>query len=154
MARFRGTRGNDKINGTRFGDKIDGSRGNDTLAGKGGNDTIHGGAGNDHMTGGKGADSLFGGQGHDVFKFNVFDGAFHFDTQRYDDVIHDFNPNQDLIDIPFSPFAPQLTAVAVAQGVGTEVVYFDSPGIAAGTFLVLGVPAHPGLRRTSSSARL
>lgn len=139
MGKFKGTRFNDKINGTRFNDKIYGGAGHDKLSGKAGNDTIKGESGNDIVTGGKGADSLYGGGGHDVFKFNLFDGAFHFDTQRYDDVIGDFNPNQDLIDIPFSPFAPQLTAVAVAQGVGTEVVYFDSLDTAAGTFLVVGM---------------
>jgi Ca2+-binding RTX toxin-like protein len=139
MAKFRGSRFNDRISGTRHGDTIIGNAGNDHLSGKGGNDVIKGGAGSDLIVGGKGADSLFGGAGQDVFKFNVFEGAFHFDTLSYDDVIHDFNPNQDLIDVPFSAFAPQLNAVAVAQGVGTEVVYFDSLGSAAGTFLVVGL---------------
>ena len=84
MARFQGNNHNNVANGTRFAD---------LLNGRGGNDVLRGNAGNDLLIGGRGHDNLFGGPGHDIFKFNAFDGAFNFVTQRYDDVVHDFHDN-------------------------------------------------------------
>jgi Ca2+-binding RTX toxin-like protein len=130
MARFQGNNHNNVANGTRFAD---------LLNGRGGNDVLRGNAGNDLLIGGRGHDNLFGGPGHDIFKFNAFDGAFNFVTQRYDDVVHDFHDNQDKFDIPNSLFGPTLTAVVTLhQGTGTEVVYHDSLNNAIGTFLVVG----------------
>jgi Ca2+-binding RTX toxin-like protein len=81
-------------------DWLHGGAGDDTLLGGGGNDHLFGGKGNDTLVGGVGADTLTGGEGNDTFAFGALDSRAHtpvFDTQG--DVIADFTPGQDKIDL-------------------------------------------------------
>jgi Ca2+-binding RTX toxin-like protein len=139
MARFRGTRFNDKIVGTRHGDRIDGSSGNDTLVGKGGNDVIKGGPGNDQIDGGKGADVLSGGPGRDVFKFHPGDSFFN--GLVWSDVVVGFQNGLDKFDVPvpLPGFVTVTDAFAPLQGgQGAEVAYQDSFHNVIGAFFVPG----------------
>ena len=94
-----GEAGNDDLEGGTGEDTLDGGHGNDdllggddddTLIGGAGNDDIDGGDGDDVLEGGTGGDDLEGGLGEDTFKFNRGDG---------DDVIYDFSPGEDRIDL-------------------------------------------------------
>jgi Ca2+-binding RTX toxin-like protein len=131
MARFTGSRFNDRINGTRFRDNINGGAGNDHLNGKGGNDVVNGGAGNDHVSGGTGFDKLFGGKGHDVFQFHNGDGFGG-------DIVKDYVDGSDKFDIPSSVALPFGQAYSGPLGTGLIVTYHDANGINSGDFLVLG----------------
>jgi Ca2+-binding RTX toxin-like protein len=139
MARFKGTRFNDRIVGTRGRDTIDGGNGNDNLSGKGGNDTIKGGAGNDHINGGKGGDLLFGGPGRDVFKFAAGDGGFN--GVVWADVVVGFQNGLDKFDVPvpLPGFVTVTDAFAPLQGgAGAEVAYENGAGVVVGSFFVPG----------------
>ncbi len=83
-----GTASADRITGTSADEFLDGKAGNDTLNGGGGNDVIYGGMGRDIMTGGAGNDSF-------LFKSAAETGS----TVRTRDVITDFKPGQDKIDL-------------------------------------------------------
>jgi Ca2+-binding RTX toxin-like protein len=84
---------------------LDGNTGNNLLDGAGGNDILRGGAGNDTLTGGAGIDTLTGGVGLDSFVFrSVTEGV---------DLISDFNPTDDTINISASGFGSGLTANTV-----------------------------------------
>ncbi|WP_416673345.1 Calx-beta domain-containing protein [Egbenema bharatensis] len=98
--RLYGGKGNDLLDGGNGNDSLDGGKGNDTLyGGKGrdlliggeGNDRLVGGQGHDILIGGKGNDTLTGGKGRDMFVFHRLDEGV--------DLITDFNPNEDLIDL-------------------------------------------------------
>jgi len=114
-----GGAGNDTINGGAGGDLLFGGKGadenNDVLNGGAGNDTLHGGAGTDTLLGGEGADILFGGIGEDDLSGGtggdtLFGGAgddvlsggggadiFYFASTHGDDVITDFDANEDIL---------------------------------------------------------
>ncbi|MBR2180148.1 MAG: hypothetical protein IJ862_07135 [Selenomonadaceae bacterium] len=76
-----GGTGNDKLFGNYTSDSLDGGDGNDSLKGAGGNDTLIGGKGNDTLT---------GNDGDDVFVYANGDG---------NDVITDYNANDDKLRI-------------------------------------------------------
>lgn len=78
------------IYGTDGGDTLTGTWRSDLIIGGAGNDVINGGLGADILMDGAGTDTLTGGSGADMFVFNQ-DGAR--------DVITDFNPSQDRIDL-------------------------------------------------------
>lgn len=103
---LRGNNGSDNIDGgagndTLYGgapndldrdqDAAHGPDGNDTLKGGSGNDLLAGGQGEDVLVGGAGADTLYGGAGGDTFVFIAADTG--------GDVIADFEPGLDLIDL-------------------------------------------------------
>ncbi|WP_354063690.1 M10 family metallopeptidase C-terminal domain-containing protein [Devosia sp. 2618] len=82
------TEGNDKLTGDAKDNVIDGKGGNDVIDGRGGNDTIIGGAGFDTLT---------GGAGNDVFVFRSASEIGNKLGAR--DIITDFTPGQDKIDL-------------------------------------------------------
>ena len=92
------------LTGNEFGQTIIGDSGANVLDGGGGNDNLVGGAGNDRLIGGGGQDRYTGGDGADIFVFNLItesavenltsDGA-----KAMPDVILDFQPGQDKIDL-------------------------------------------------------
>jgi serralysin len=84
---FNGTASADVVSGTPESDTMNGAGGNDTLNGLGGNDTLIGGAGTDVVTGGLGADTF------------VFTTAAVSPLLDPPDVITDFTPGQDKIDV-------------------------------------------------------
>ncbi|MFC3174632.1 M10 family metallopeptidase C-terminal domain-containing protein [Novosphingobium bradum] len=86
----------DTLTGSTGNDTLNGGGGNDQLNGGTGNDVLNGGDGNDTLLGGVGADTLTGGAGADVFDFN---GIANSPVGAGHDVIMDFTPGQDLIDL-------------------------------------------------------
>jgi Ca2+-binding RTX toxin-like protein len=87
-----------------LGDLLDGGAGQDRINGEGGNDTLLGGAGDDTLIGDLGRDVLTGGPGRDVFQFSYHStfGVIASDTgtdAATRDVILDFRPGQDRIDL-------------------------------------------------------
>ncbi len=81
---------NDEIHGEGGNDIIKAGDGNDILYGGTGNDILHGGSGNDILAGDKGNDELWGWRGADTFVFDAGSGI---------DVIKDFDPAVDTIDL-------------------------------------------------------
>ncbi|WP_255440576.1 calcium-binding protein [Paracoccus sp. MC1854] len=114
-----GGEGNDTIDGSwdddqLFGDGGDdlllGGHGADRLAGGQGSDTLKGGAGNDVLTGGNGADVLQGDDGLDLMTGGAGADVFIFDPvdspPGTEDVIADFSPGVDRIDLSALRVAP------------------------------------------------
>jgi microcystin-dependent protein len=77
---------------------ITGNVSDNTLSGAAANDRLIGGQGSDRLIGGTGIDTLTGGADGDTFIFNVAPGA----ANR--DVVTDFDPNVDLIQLQNSVF--------------------------------------------------
>ena len=87
-----------------FGDLLYGGAGQDRIDGEGGSDTLFGGSGSDALIGNLGRDEMTGGWGADVFQFafRSAPGVFASDTgtdAATRDVILDFHPGQDRIDL-------------------------------------------------------
>jgi len=98
--RLSGGNGNDTLIGGKDNDKLDGGNGNDRLLGGNGNDLLTGGSGTDRLIGGKGDDVLVGGVGSDMLTGDVGRDTFVYsDLSAGRDVITDFNPSDDLIDL-------------------------------------------------------
>jgi Ca2+-binding RTX toxin-like protein len=89
--------GADLIRGGAGADRVHGGAGDDTIRGDEGDDRLRGNGQDDVLAGGLGADRLWGGAGADVFDFNATaeSGA----TGGSRDIIHDFAPGADLIDL-------------------------------------------------------
>jgi len=104
---LNGDGGNDVLYGGLGNDKLSGGDGDDVLVGGGGdklgdltqhtvyddgNDVIEGGAGNDILWGMGGNDTLTGGAGNDLFIFGPNEGH---------DIITDFKPGEDHVDLTY-----------------------------------------------------
>jgi len=85
MADLVGTSASETLDGTAEADTLDGAAGDDTLRGLGGADRLLGGFGNDTLT---------GGAGNDTFVYQGFRAPI---DQR--DVVTDFTPGQDRVDV-------------------------------------------------------
>ncbi|WP_122071909.1 calcium-binding protein [Pseudophaeobacter sp. EL27] len=114
---LRGGTGNDRIWGEAGANLLVGQAGADSLFGGGANDTLKGGAdadwawgydGDDSFRGGRGRDHLFGGNGNDSLSGDIggdwlSGGAgadsFIFGRKHGQDVITDFTPGEDRIDL-------------------------------------------------------
>jgi Ca2+-binding RTX toxin-like protein len=88
------------------GGTLTGTAARDMLVGGTGADTLNGGAGNDILSDGAGADRLIGGAGADIFVMAA-DGT--------NDVIADFNPAQDKIDLSLIPMLYSIAQVSFAS---------------------------------------
>lgn len=107
---FSAGAGNDYVYGGAGKDGVNGGVGNDVLFGGIGDDFVRGQRGNDTIFGGDGDDTLIGDSGRDVFVFDTDDG---------DNVIRDFTPGVDKLDVggfrftelPFDPSMSDLTYV-------------------------------------------
>ena len=111
---INGSAGNDIIHGGEGNEQIWGGNHNDTLYGDGGNDNIAGGLGDDTITGGTGNDYLIGNQGNDIFVYNKGDG---------NDVISDFNTDEDQIDLS-SMEIYDFTDLSISQNGDDTVISF------------------------------
>ncbi len=87
--------GSDGISGNDDDDTIFGGNGLDIIRGDDGQDTIDGGGGDDIISGGFGGDTLTGGEGADIFVYATGKNSI----ARRVDVITDFNPAEDRIDL-------------------------------------------------------
>jgi hypothetical protein len=90
---LHGDQGDDSLYGGDDDDLIDGGMGRDSLYGGDGDDSLDGGAGDDTLDGGAGDDRIVAGRGADTVVFR--DGYDH-------DVVMDFNPAQDRVDLASS----------------------------------------------------
>ncbi len=102
--------GNDTLFGSAVTNTLYGGRGGDTLFGGNGNDTLQGDAGNDTLSGGGGADRF-------VFRPGT--------RGTNNDLILDFTPGSDLIDIRAFRYASIADMQAAGDGMiqdGTDVV--------------------------------
>jgi Ca2+-binding RTX toxin-like protein len=111
---LHGSNFDDSLFGDDYANELSGGGGNDVLLGFGGNDLLYGSMGNDTLNGGPGhdliegylgADTMIGGADADTFQFaTIYDSAGS-DPSGIDypntDVILDFNPAEDKIDIRF-----------------------------------------------------
>lgn len=91
--------GSDVLDGDRGRDTLSGQQGSDTLDGGAGRDVLNGGGGDDFLDGGGGADTLFGLRGDDTLAGGGGRDTFVFRARDGDDVIDDFRPGRDLIEI-------------------------------------------------------
>jgi len=130
-----GLDGNDQIFGGAGNDTLDGSNGNDTLDGETGNDTIFGNAGNDLLLGSVGDDLLYGMNGNDLLygeagNDTLSGGAgqdiFTSFTSDGDDLITDFNVNQDFFQL--------LVTNNLIDNLQTEVTQGNSGAVLSWSF--------------------
>jgi Ca2+-binding RTX toxin-like protein len=96
--------GNDTITGGRARDVLNGGSENDVLLGQDGNDTLDGGIGNDRLDGGNGDDAVIGRVGADTLTDGPGNDTFVYagmgeSVQDNPDIITDFNPKEDTIDL-------------------------------------------------------
>lgn len=95
-------------------DSLDGGAGNDILIGGPGNDTLVGGDDDDRLQGGPGKDSLIGGEGVDRFRFEKgavkLKGGKGGKSLKNVDVIEDFNPDEEVIEVDRRIFKGQIKA--------------------------------------------
>jgi serralysin len=97
----------------------------DRIMGDGGDNQLNGGGSNDTLVGGTGHDGLIGGGGRDTFIFAPTDDS---------DIIRDFQPGTDVIDVHgygFADFAA-LAAVFEASGHDTLLHLATDQGLVVG----------------------
>ncbi|MEH2333150.1 hypothetical protein [Nostoc sp.] len=104
-----GGSGADRIDGGSDDDNLKGSNGDDILFGSSGKDILTGGKGNDYLQGDSGDDILRGGAGSDKFAFTT---GSKFDIRELGvDIISNFNPEQDKIQLSKSTFTALSNSV-------------------------------------------
>jgi Ca2+-binding RTX toxin-like protein len=86
-----------RLDGSAGGDRIDGAQGDDDIRGGTGRDSLTGGEGDDTLRGGADNDRLTGGADADIFVFGR--AADTGNTAATRDIITDFAPGEDLIDL-------------------------------------------------------
>ena len=91
--------GNDDLSGNSSANKIQSGAGNDILRGWAGDDLLYGGAGADRLSGGLGRDLLFGGANDAATDVFVFTAITESTMGAARDVIFDFAPGIDDIDL-------------------------------------------------------
>lgn len=118
---LHGGDGNDELHGNDGDDILYGGNDHDELYGGAGNDTLVGGNGDDVLHGGSGEDRLIGGDGADVFKFTNIDVT----GSATDDVINDFNLNDDFLDFSGLDSINNITqATSKMIQLGNDVILF------------------------------
>jgi Ca2+-binding RTX toxin-like protein len=104
---------------------FNGTDGADDMRGKSTNDLLLGGKGDDRLNGAFGHDVLFGGEGNDVFVFNR-----NANTQGNSDIVRDFTPGQDSIEL----FGAKLKSLA--GGLTSDNLFFGEHAQDGNDFLV------------------
>ncbi|WP_162409148.1 sulfatase-like hydrolase/transferase [Acuticoccus sediminis] len=110
---IQGSRYDDRLAGDRIGNVLTGGPGRDLLEGRNGNDVLFGGKGPDVLVGGAGNDEMHGGRGADVFAFDPHFGH---------DVVSDYRPGLDRLDLRDLDFASARQAVAAFAAHGDDAV--------------------------------
>lgn len=140
-----GGEGDDTLDGVWEDDTLFGGDGNDLLLGGHGADRLEGGRGSDTLRGGTDRDVLIGGEGTDVFIFDPGDSA-----SGGEDVIVDFSPGQDRIDLsalkvmvignaPFTRSERELRWFVHADSLRIEAD-LDGDGVADFALVLEGAP--------------
>jgi Ca2+-binding RTX toxin-like protein len=81
----------------------------------GGGDALYGGGGDDILIGHDGEDNLFGSTGDDIVTGGDGGDTFHFNLNDGHDIVADFRPAEDEINIWFQP--PDLTYQSIVDTV-------------------------------------
>ncbi|MEQ9607683.1 MAG: calcium-binding protein, partial [Kiloniellaceae bacterium] len=115
--------GDDLLLGERDDDTLEGGDGDDTLDGGDNTDSLAGGDGDDLLLGGRDADTLAGGEGDDTLTGGHGDDLFVFDTGSGFDVVTDFEPGNDLIQLNGFSFADFDALLGAAEDDGGDVVF-------------------------------
>ena len=126
----RGGSGNDVVSGGRDDDFLRGDTGNDRLIGGEGWDRLLGDEGNDFLEGGGGEDVLIGGAGDDLMSGGAREDHFLYRGNFGNDVILDFKPGEDFIDLRLMPEAIGFSELVIAEtedGCGVVITH-DSIG--------------------------
>ena len=114
-----GTSGANTLTGTTANEVMDGQGGNDKLDGKDGDDLLGGGEGNDTLIGGNGSDVLVGGLGNDIMTGGAGRDYFLVEYTGGADVITDFNPLEDVLDV-----RRDVILTATQQGADTLLTFY------------------------------
>ncbi len=109
---------NDRLMDDAGNDRLLGENGDDVLHGGSGDDSLNGGDGNDRLDGGDGRDYLYGGKGSDTFVFSRAPDAV--------DVLTDFTPGEDRLDLSYLLSTGAKAYVATVAGVSG--LYIDPDG--------------------------
>ncbi len=137
---LRGEAGGDILYGGDDDDKLYGGDGDDKLYGGDDDDTLYGGAGRDDLSGDEGDDNLVGGAGRDELEGeegdDILDGGsdddtlvggpgkdtFKFSPGNDEDLIEDFTPGEDKIDLRgFSSIDAMSDLTIEQQGSNVEI---------------------------------
>ena len=122
----RGGSGDDYLRGGAEDDFLYGDTGNDHIAGDDGWDRLFGGQGNDFLEGGGGEDVIVGGEGDDLLSGGAREDHFVYLENAGDDVILDFRPGEDFIDLRLLPEEirfSELTIVDAEDGCGVRIAH-------------------------------
>ena len=119
---IRAGAGDDVVFGSAGDDSIDGGAGNDELFNGDGDDTVNGGAGNDTIFGGSGDDVFTGGVGNDMFEFFAGNG---------DDIITDFDIENDIFEL--NGTATDFTDLASVQAAASNTTHGGQAGLLINT---------------------
>ncbi len=104
--------------------RVSGAQGDDIVTGGADDDHLSGGSGSDSLDGGAGQDRMRGGEGADFFGFGSVSDSAQGNATR--DIIFDFNPDEDIINLSALPGT--LTFVNSYTGAGNEVRYNENIG--------------------------
>lgn len=122
----RGGSGDDVVSGGGGDDFLRGDTGNDHIIGGEGWDRLFGDEGNDFLEGGGGEDVILGGVGDDLLSGGAREDHFVYRGNDGNDVILDFRPGEDFIDLRLLPEAirfSELTIVDVEDGCGVRITH-------------------------------
>ena len=111
----RGGSGDDYVRGGAGDDFLYGDSGNDHIVGDEGWDRLFGGSGNDFLEGGGGEDVIVGGKGDDLLSGGAREDHFVYLGNDGNDVILDFKPGEDFIDLRLLPEAITFSDLNIAD---------------------------------------
>ncbi len=120
---LNGFAGDDRLFGGVGSDRLDGGAGSDVLNGAAGNDVAFGGAGADKIIGGGGIDRLNGGSGNDWFRGGADRDIFIFAEGADRDVVKDFTPGTDRINLRAFDFASVTEVLNLATQTSRGTVF-------------------------------
>jgi Ca2+-binding RTX toxin-like protein len=124
-----GGEGDDTIYGGSDDDHIDGGEGDDKLYGGSGDDRIDGGEGDDRIRAGSGDDEISGGEGDDRITTGTGADRIVFSGDFANDVITDFNPDLDVIDLTDFADITSIDQLTITQDGDDTVITADGlPG--------------------------
>ena len=138
--RLDGLAGNDVLHGLDGADGLIGGQGDDALFGGNGDDRLYGGDGDDELHGGDGSDTLVGNYGNDIIVSgagiaDVATGGHGADTHVFGDelangireldIIQDYDPLQDLLDLgghDLATYVETTGSVVLLAGADQDVI--------------------------------
>lgn len=156
-------KGNDIVFGRSGDDVLFGEAGKDLLVGGTGNDMLDGGKGNDWLDGGIGADRLFGGsgndtligsQGNDTLVGGSGEDTFYFASGFGKDVVLDFQPGADLLEIAAGINGTAVVISADLAGLITQDDMGAVITLGASSIKLIGVSADDLIQNLDSYVKI